>query len=271
MNWLSILRAIAPKGNASILQGVANAMPGIVSEFELSTPLRQAHFLSQLAHESDGFKTTVEYASGKAYEGRRDLGNTSPGDGVKYKGRGLIQLTGKSNYRQASAALGVDFMNNPGLAAQFPHAIRVAGWYWKTRKINLLADRDDDIAVTRKINGGENGLADRRRYLALAKDALADPIDLPEANPKTMTTSTEGAAAGTVGTAGGGLVFDGVIAAANEAKRAGEAASGAAEASAPIIDIIARLPPSAWIGLIIIAAAGFIWWRRRQRLLEHGV
>lgn len=261
MNWLSILRAIAPKGNASILQGVANAMPGIVSEFDLSTTLRQAHFLSQIAHESDGFKTTVEYASGKAYEGRANLGNTSPGDGVKYKGRGLIQLTGKSNYRQASAALGVDFMNNPALAAQFPHAIRVAGWYWKTRKINLLADRDDEIAVTRKINGGENGLADRRRYLALAKDALADPIDLPEAKPKTMTTSTEGGAAIITGTAGAVVV----------AKEGVEAAKQAQEVAGDTMVLLASVGPWVALGVVIIAAAAFIWWRRAKRLEEHGV
>lgn len=261
MNWLAILKAIAPKGKPSIMQGVASAMPGIIAEFDLSSELRQAHFIAQIAHESDGFKTTVEYASGAAYEGRRDLGNKEPGDGVRFKGRGLIQLTGRANYRQASAALGVDFVSNPDAAAQFPHAIRIAGWYWKTRKLNLLADRDDEIAITRKINGGERGLADRRRYLALAKRALANPADLPEAPPKTMTTSKTGGAAIVIGAAGS----------AGAIKEAVETTKAATEAASDAWTLAASAGPWVLLAVVVIGAAAFIWWDRRKKMQEHGI
>ncbi len=257
MNWLSVLTAIAPKGKPSILQAVANAMPGVVSEFDLSNQLRQAHFLAQLAHESDGFKTTVEYASGAAYEGRRDLGNTHPGDGKRFKGRGLIQLTGRANYAAASQALGVDFVAKPELAAQFPHAIRVAGWYWQTRKLNFLADKDDVLAVTRKINGGTNGLEDRRRYLARAKTALDQPGELPEAKPKTIATSKTANTSILVGAGG-------AIAAGNEVVKATkEAADG--------VSGILSAGPWVLLALVIIGGAAFIWWDRRKKMQEHGI
>lgn len=265
MNWLAILRAIAPKGNASILQGVANAMPGMIGEFDLSTPLRQAHFLAQIAHESDGFKTATEYASGKAYEGRKDLGNTSPGDGVRYKGRGLIQLTGKANYRAAGLSLGVDILANPELAAAFPTAIRSAGWYWKTHNINALADKDDEIAVTRKVNGGENGLASRREYLDKAKTALAaNPEDLPEAKPKTMANSKTGNAAIVGGVAGAG-------AAVQTAKDAIQTANDAKDAAGDAWGLLASAGPWVAVAVVIVAAAAFIWWDRRKKMQEHGV
>ncbi len=184
MNWSAVMRAIAPKGKPAILDAVAAAMPDMVQRYRLNTPRRQAHFLAQLAHESAGFRTTTEYASGKAYEGRRDLGNTQPGDGVRFRGRGLIQVTGRHNYQAASDALGVDFVNNPKLAAEFPHAIETAGWYWEKNNLNALADRDDVERITRRINGGLNGFADRKQYLAKARVAL-DRFDGPETKPAT--------------------------------------------------------------------------------------
>jgi len=119
-----------------------------------------------------------EIASGAAYEGRLDLGNTEPGDGRRFKGRGLIQLTGRSNYREYTehrrnlGETSVDFEQTPEIVSDPPFAADVAGWYWDSRKINALADGDDVKAVTRKINGGLNGLADRKRYLGLAKQSL---------------------------------------------------------------------------------------------------
>lgn len=172
-DWASIIRRIAPNGKASIINGLAGTMPDVIRISDLTTPQRQAFFLAQLAHESAGFKTTTEYASGRAYNGRADLGNR-PGtnDGVTYKGRGLIQLTGRANYGLMSKKLGVDLVSNPQLAAQFPYAALTAAYYWKDRGLNALADRGDFVGVTRRINGGENGLADRRRYLALAQNEL---------------------------------------------------------------------------------------------------
>ncbi len=173
MNWLAILTKICPTGAVAIRRDAAAAMPDVVTRFQINTPLRQAHFLAQTAHESDGFHTTTEYASGKEYEGRKDLGNTHPGDGVRFKGRGLIQLTGRANYEAYGEKLGLDLVNHPETAAQFPAAILTAGQYWADHDLNALADKDRLIAITKKINGGTNGLASRRVYLARAKKALA--------------------------------------------------------------------------------------------------
>jgi len=175
MDWKAILKKIAPNGKQAIIDGLAAAMPEVIKVGNLTNSERIAQFLAQVAHESDGFKTTVEYASGKAYNGRADLGNR-PGtnDGVTYKGRGLIQLTGRSNYATMGKKLGVDFINNPNLAAQFPYAAITAAQFWSDKNLNVYADVGDINAITRRINGGYNGLADRKMYLARAKDEVSD-------------------------------------------------------------------------------------------------
>lgn len=156
--------------------------------FEINTPARQVCFLAQVGHESGGLFFTEELASGEAYEGRKNLGNTQPGDGKRFKGRGLIQITGRSNYKTIGDSLGVDFIKNPTLLGgknvklcseeQLKYAALSAGWYWNSRKLNTIADGvniDKEITegdnlerfkeITRKINGGFNGLADRlNRY-----------------------------------------------------------------------------------------------------------
>lgn len=139
--------------------------------FGIVATLQKAHFLAQVAHESDGFRTAVEYASGAAYEGRRDLGNTEPGDGRRFKGRGLIQLTGRHNYTEYSRAMYGDdrCVRSPAIVATLPDAALAAGWFWQTRGLNPLADADDLERVTRGINGGLNGLESRAGYLRLAK------------------------------------------------------------------------------------------------------
>jgi putative chitinase len=174
-DWASVIKKMAPNAVPSVIKGLSAAMPKCIEIANLNTPLRQAHFLSQLAHESAGFRTTTEFASGKAYEGRKDLGNTQPGDGVRFKGRGLIQVTGRANYAQMGKLLGQDFVADPKLAAAFPWAALTAAEYWKSRNINRSADKDDVRSVTRLINGGFNGLDDRIKYLAKAKDALKNP------------------------------------------------------------------------------------------------
>ncbi len=140
---------------------------------EINTPLRAAHFLAQVGHESGDLLYTEELASGEAYEGRADLGNTQPGDGRRYKGRGLIQLTGRANYAAYGAAVGRDLLMDPGAVSRDPAlCVGVAAWFWTTRGLNVLADADDCEAITRRINGGLNGLSDRRARLEIAKDAL---------------------------------------------------------------------------------------------------
>lgn len=172
--WKAVLRKIEPNGKDWIILGLADNMPDLIHRFEIDTPLRQQHFIAQCAHESDHFQTTQEYASGKAYEGRRDLGNTQKGDGVRFKGRGLIQLTGRSNYTRASQELrDPDILAKPETVERFPLAATVSGWFWQKNGLNAVADRDDPRAVCKIVNGGYNGLDSRLAALKNCKSAFA--------------------------------------------------------------------------------------------------
>lgn len=166
-----MLEGLAPRGREDILQGIVDNQD-MMHFAEIRPGPRRQMFLAQLAHESDGFKTTREYASGRAYEGRTDLGNTEEGDGVRFRGRGLIQLTGRFNYEKLNALLpaDVDIIDEPELVEEFPLALQAAVWYWDTRKLNSLADDDSFERITRKINGGLNGQADRLAYLSKAQE-----------------------------------------------------------------------------------------------------
>jgi putative chitinase len=144
-----------------------------MKKYDITSNLRMAHFIAQIAHETASFLYAEEIASGAAYEGRSDLGNTQPGDGKRYKGRGLIQLTGRANYAAYSKDSGVDYVAKPELVATDPFVgVDVACWYWNKRGISKFADQDDVKAVTRAINGGYNGLDDRIQYLVRAKGVL---------------------------------------------------------------------------------------------------
>ncbi|WPZ05675.1 glycoside hydrolase family 19 protein [Pelagerythrobacter marinus] len=138
----------------------------------MGSALRLAHFMAQLMHESASFRYMEELASGQAYEGREDLGNTEPGDGKRFKGRGPIQLTGRANYRKFGRRIGIDLERHPEIAAIPSIGLHTALEYWRDRDLNALADADDVVAITRKINGGTNGLADRRAHLAKLKGWL---------------------------------------------------------------------------------------------------
>lgn len=138
----------------------------------LDNPLRLIHFLAQLAHESGNFRYMEEIASGAAYEGRKDLGNVNKGDGVRYKGRGPIQLTGRANYRKYGQQLGIDFENNPAIVAIPSVGLLVACKFWSDNGLNELADKDDVVSITKRINGGTNGLADRKAKLEIIKDMM---------------------------------------------------------------------------------------------------
>jgi putative chitinase len=139
----------------------AAPLTAAMAEFEISTPQRQAAFLAQVAHESGSLRYTLEIASGHAYEGRADLGNLHPGDGPRYKGRGLMQITGRANYAKCSAGLGLDLLRTPELLESPAGACRSAGWYWHVRNLNAFADRDAFGGLTKAINGGFNGLDER--------------------------------------------------------------------------------------------------------------
>jgi len=184
-----------------IVDEISPVLASTLEKYGINTRLRIAHFLGQCCHESAGFRTTEEFASGDAYERRSDLGNTRRGDGRRYKGRGLIQLTGRANYRDAGTALGVDLEGNPLLAGEPQLSLKIACEYWKRRKINPDCDRDDIIGVTKKINGGWNGLEDRRRYTAKAKAALArvEGFILSGSTPDTRPVLHRGSAGEAVG------------------------------------------------------------------------
>jgi putative chitinase len=145
----------------------------------IDSPARLAGFVSQVAHESGRLVYVSELwgptPAQARYEGRADLGNTQPGDGGRFRGRGLIQVTGRANYRKAAAALGIDCETRPELLALPEHAAASAAWFWSSHGLNALADKGTDdafAAITRKINGGLNGIIDRRQLWAMAKNAL---------------------------------------------------------------------------------------------------
>lgn len=168
IGWRSIQK-VAPHLSDAKAQEIADALAPAFAQFNITTPRRAAMAVAQFAHESAGFRTTTEYASGAAYEGRRDLGNTRRGDGVRFRGRGYIQITGRHNYTNVSKALGHSFVNSPGDLAQPKWAAKASCWWWNNAGCNGLADRNDFKALTRRINGGYNGLADRQIYYGRAR------------------------------------------------------------------------------------------------------
>jgi putative chitinase len=171
------------------------------AKYDISTPVRQAYFIGQCAHESNNFKILQEnlnysaeglmktwpsrfptkeiadqYArqpakiAGKVYNGR--LGNTSEEEASKYLGRGLIQLTGKENYEHCGSSLGVDLVGNPDWLLDPKYAALSAGWFWNKKGLNALADAQDLDTMTKRINGGLIGLDDRKAKIAKALSVL---------------------------------------------------------------------------------------------------
>ena len=140
--------------------------------YGIATRLRMAAFLATVAHESGSLVYTREIASGKAYEGRKDLGNVFKGDGVRFRGRGLIQLTGRANYTEMTKDFSIDVVHNPTLVEMPELAVRSACWFWWKRGLNKVADTGDMVAVTRIVNGGKNGLDDRLQYYKRALQVL---------------------------------------------------------------------------------------------------
>ncbi len=144
-----------------------------MSEYGISgTVLRAAMFLAQIAHESGELRWMEELASGSEYEGRHDLGNTQPGDGKRFKGRGAFMLTGRANYAEYGRVLGVDLLDHPEEASTPALTFRVAGLFWTKHGLNAKADSGDIVGVTRAINGGTVGLSSRQAYYERAKQVL---------------------------------------------------------------------------------------------------
>lgn len=146
--------------------------------YAIDRPLRTSAFIAQVGHESGRLAYVRELWNPNQcpwqarYEGRLDLGNTEPGDGFKYRGRGLIQITGRANYHDYGAAVGIDAVEHPELLEKPLDAARSAGWFWFTRKLNALADANDFRGITRRINGGFNGYEERLVLFNRAKAVL---------------------------------------------------------------------------------------------------
>ena len=170
------------------LERAARWLPYIsaaMDEYGINTPERKAMFLAQIGHESGSLRYSEEIwgptAAQQTYEGRINLGNTVPGDGYRFRGRGLIQTTGRANYLATSQALGVDFIANPEKLGEPDNASKSAAWFWQAHGLNELADAGSFETITRRINGGLNGLDDRNKRYAAARLALVDVVEEAQA------------------------------------------------------------------------------------------
>lgn len=172
MITVSDLKAICLTASLSTLEKFVDPINAAMQEFGINTPDREAMFLAQVAHESGAFRYVRELANGSAYEGRTDLGNTEAGDGARFRGRGLIQITGRANYQACGDALGFDAISTPELLEEPDEAARSAAWFWQTHGLNELADRGDFLRITKRINGGTNGYAERQAYLTRAQSVI---------------------------------------------------------------------------------------------------
>ncbi|MFI7799250.1 chitinase class I [Pseudomonas sp. DD1] len=148
-----------------------------MSKHGIVTIARIAAFIAQVGHESGQLRHVREIwgptAQQAGYEGRADLGNTMKGDGSKFRGRGLIQITGRANYAACGEALALDLVNHPELLEQPQHASMSAAWFWKMKGLNDLAERGQFLTITRRINGGLNGIDDRLELWKKAQVVLA--------------------------------------------------------------------------------------------------
>jgi putative chitinase len=200
----SQILAISPGCKPDVAEGLAQCLPDVLEKYAIDTPLRVAHFLAQTAHESEGFTHFVEnlnysaaglqntfpkyfhtanpaaYARNQekianhVYANRMGNGDEASGDGWKFRGRGMIQLTGRDNYTHFSNDAGTDAVQNPDLLSTPAGAAESAAWYWKERDINKPADEDDVVKVTKLINGGILGLDERKALLVKAKAIVKD-------------------------------------------------------------------------------------------------
>lgn len=166
------LRAAMPYATQDRVAAFIQPLNDAMDEFGITTPMRQSAFLAHAAHESASLKYTAEIASGDAYEGRADLGNVFPGDGRRFKGHGLFQITGRANHLACGNSLGLDLISYPELLEEPRGASRSAGWFWSSKSLNGLADADRFGTITKIINGGYNGLDDRLQHWLRARKAL---------------------------------------------------------------------------------------------------
>ena len=170
----SELVSLYGKGKERQIFEIVRTMNPLMAEYGFDTLRRLRYFLAQIGHESAGLTYTKEIASGKAYEGRKDLGNVYAGDGVRYKGRGYLQITGRKNYTLLQADTGIQCLECPELLERPKYAILSALWFWRRNNLNIYADKDAYTALTKRINGGTNGMADRLAWLKKANSCISE-------------------------------------------------------------------------------------------------
>jgi putative chitinase len=166
------LRALMPGLCAADAAEFLPHLEAAMAEANISTPVRQAAFLAQVAFESSELRFFEGLVFDPVYEEPESLGNIHPEDRVRYKARGPLPLTGRANYRAASRALGIDLEREPARVVEAEVGFRVAAWYWRSRNLNRLADVGDFREITRRLNGGYNGMARRGEYYQRALDVL---------------------------------------------------------------------------------------------------
>jgi putative chitinase len=186
-----IIGITVPKAKLELHKDLAYELTLQLPDYGIDTVQEVAHFLAQAAHETDHFMTLREYASGQAYEGRKDLGNTQVGDGVRFKGRGIFQTTGRANYSVLGIAKGQPrrYLDEPGLLEHPDEAVWSACKYWSDRHLNDIANNPDTVKLNKKvrgvvkqvspveyisltINGGYNGYNERVKFYERAKEVL---------------------------------------------------------------------------------------------------
>ena len=197
------LKQITGVNNINFLTSAVNGINETLNKYNINTPLRIAHFLAQILHESGYLKALKEnlnysvqgltktfkkyfineaealpYArnqekiANKVYANRMGNGPESSGDGWKYRGRGVIMITGKDNYTTLSKDTGIDFVKKPQLLEQMDYAIMSGGWYWNKNNLNTIADKDDILTITKRINGGTIGIESRKEILQKIKKIM---------------------------------------------------------------------------------------------------
>lgn len=183
------LLAAMPGLTTARAQQFVEPLNASMRQFQITNLNRSEHYLAQIGHESLSLRYLEEIHDGSNYEGRKDLGNIYPGDGRRFKGRGPLQVTGRHNYTAAAHATGLDLVNNPQLASQPRYAFVISAWWWWNAGCNQIADGGPGAvqALTRRINGGYNGLADRQaryaRVRALGDRVLPGPAPAPAKPP----------------------------------------------------------------------------------------
>lgn len=180
MNTAALLNYVAGRNTGDLGDDIALGMDKFCPQYEINTPLRMAHFVSQACHETGGFRYLKEiWGPTQAQKGydppsmkAQMLGNTLVGDGRTYCGRGIFQLTGKANYARIGKALNLALIKDPDLACDPQISVQIACHYWMTHQINVPADANDIVRVTKAINGGTNGLEDRKTCFMRARQVL---------------------------------------------------------------------------------------------------